>query len=68
MQVIIVGGGIAGLSAAQERAPEGFARITDVLTQDELESTAISFKKAAGFDIETVNSRQSFVELRPPTG
>ena len=23
----------------------------------------VSFKKAAGFDVETVNSRQSFVEL-----
>jgi hypothetical protein len=34
-----------------------------VLTRQELEGTAQSFKKAAGFDVETVNSRQSYVEL-----
>lgn len=51
------------LQMAEERAPDGFARITDVLSQDELETTASSFKKAAGFDLETVNSRQSYVEL-----
>ena len=38
----------------------------DVLSQDELENTAASFKKAAGFDLETVNSRQSYVELQRP--
>jgi 2-polyprenyl-6-methoxyphenol hydroxylase-like FAD-dependent oxidoreductase len=52
------------LQTAEERAPDGFAHIHDVLTQEELESTAINFKKAAGFDVETVNSRNSFVE--PP--
>jgi 5-methylphenazine-1-carboxylate 1-monooxygenase len=53
----------AVLQMAEERAPDGFGRITDVLSQDELETTASSFKKAAGFDLETVNSRQSYVEL-----
>ncbi len=53
----------AVLQMAEERAPGGFARITDVLTQDELENTALSFKKAAGIDTETVNSRESYVEL-----
>jgi 2-polyprenyl-6-methoxyphenol hydroxylase-like FAD-dependent oxidoreductase len=51
------------LQTAEERAPRGFADIHDVLSQEELESTAIGFKKAAGFDVETVNSRNSFVEL-----
>jgi 2-polyprenyl-6-methoxyphenol hydroxylase-like FAD-dependent oxidoreductase len=55
----------AVLQMAEERAPGGFARITDVLTQDELESTALSFKKAAGIDVETVNARASLVELPP---
>ena len=54
------------LQIAEERAPDGFAHIPDVLSQDELESTAVSFKKAAGFDVETVNSRKSFVELQRP--
>ena len=51
------------LQTAEERAPDGFKHIHDVLSQEELETTAISFKKAAGFDVETVNSRKSFVEL-----
>jgi hypothetical protein len=51
------------LQLAEERAPDGFANITDVLSQDELETTASSFKKAAGIDLETVNGRQSYVEL-----
>lgn len=51
------------LQTAEERAPQGFKHIHDVLTQEELETTALSFKQAAGFDIETVNSRNSFVEL-----
>jgi 2-polyprenyl-6-methoxyphenol hydroxylase-like FAD-dependent oxidoreductase len=51
------------LQTAEERAPGGFRHIHDVLSQEELETTAISFKKAAGFDVETVNSRESFVEI-----
>jgi 5-methylphenazine-1-carboxylate 1-monooxygenase len=50
------------LQMAEERAPGGFKHINDVLTQDELQHTAASFKKVAGFDVETVNSRESFVE------
>jgi 2-polyprenyl-6-methoxyphenol hydroxylase-like FAD-dependent oxidoreductase len=53
----------AVLQLAEERAPNGFTRITDVLTQDELETTALNFKKAAGLDVETVNSRDSIVDL-----
>jgi 2-polyprenyl-6-methoxyphenol hydroxylase-like FAD-dependent oxidoreductase len=54
----------AVLQMAEERAPGGFANIADVLTQDELETTALSFKKAAGIDVETVNACESVVELR----
>jgi hypothetical protein len=56
------------LQIAEDRAPNGFGKISDVLSQDELENTASSFKKAAGFDLETVNSRQSYVELQPRAG
>ena len=38
----------AVLQLAEERAPEGFADIADVLTQEELELTAVNFKKACG--------------------
>jgi 2-polyprenyl-6-methoxyphenol hydroxylase-like FAD-dependent oxidoreductase len=53
------------LQTAEERAPGGFKHIHDVLSQEELEHTATSFKKAAGFDVETVNSRESFVPTAP---
>jgi 2-polyprenyl-6-methoxyphenol hydroxylase-like FAD-dependent oxidoreductase len=56
------------LQMAEERAPAGFAMITDVLTQEELETTASSFKKAAGFDVETVNACDSFVEVPARVG
>ena len=51
------------LQLAEERAPNGFRDIADVLTRDELESTARNFKKAAGLDLETVNSRESVGDL-----
>lgn len=51
------------LQMAEERAPNGFGKIGDVLSREELETTAAGFKKAAGFDVETVNSRESYVEL-----
>ena len=50
------------LQTAEERAPEGFTHIHDVLSPEELATTALSFKQAAGLDVETVNSRESFVE------
>jgi 2-polyprenyl-6-methoxyphenol hydroxylase-like FAD-dependent oxidoreductase len=53
----------AVIQMAEERAPDGFARISDVLSQEELETTALSFKQAAGFDVETVNARDSYVEV-----
>jgi 5-methylphenazine-1-carboxylate 1-monooxygenase len=52
----------AVLQLAEERAPDGFADIADVLTREELESTALKLKKAAGLDVETVNGRASLVE------
>jgi 2-polyprenyl-6-methoxyphenol hydroxylase-like FAD-dependent oxidoreductase len=54
------------LKVADERAPNGFSNIRDVFTQDELENAALDFKKAAGLDVDTVNSRVSHVELPSP--
>jgi 2-polyprenyl-6-methoxyphenol hydroxylase-like FAD-dependent oxidoreductase len=56
------------LQTAEERAPNGFAKIGDVLSDEELQSTALNFKKAAGFDVATVNARESFVELPARAG
>jgi 5-methylphenazine-1-carboxylate 1-monooxygenase len=49
---------------AEERAPDGFSDISTVLRADEMKEAAISFKRAAGFDVETVNTRPSYL---PPS-
>ena len=49
------------MQRVEELAPEGFARIEDVLTPGELEETASRYKKLAGFDRDGLNSRPSIV-------
>jgi 2-polyprenyl-6-methoxyphenol hydroxylase-like FAD-dependent oxidoreductase len=51
----------AAMQLAEERAPNGFARIEDVVSQHELDVTARSFATAAGLDVETVNHRPSYL-------
>lgn len=53
------------MQRVEELAPQGFARIEDVLTPAELEETAASYKRLAGFDKEALNSRPPIV---PVTG
>jgi 2-polyprenyl-6-methoxyphenol hydroxylase-like FAD-dependent oxidoreductase len=55
------------LQTAEERAPDGFNHIHEVLSQEELTATATSFKQAAGLDVDTVNSRETFVQLAART-
>jgi len=47
------------MQMAEERAPDGFERIEDVIPRHELEEIARSFKIAAGFDPEALNRRSS---------
>ena len=54
------------LRVADERAPNGFKHISEVFSQHELEDAALDFKKAAGLDVETVNSRDSHVKRLTP--
>jgi 5-methylphenazine-1-carboxylate 1-monooxygenase len=51
----------AAMQLAEERAPDGFDRIEDVISRQELEATVASFSSAAGLDAAVVNSRPSFV-------
>jgi 2-polyprenyl-6-methoxyphenol hydroxylase-like FAD-dependent oxidoreductase len=48
------------MQMAEDRAPDGFSNIEDVIPRRELEDIAASFKRAAGFDPEILNSRASF--------
>jgi 5-methylphenazine-1-carboxylate 1-monooxygenase len=56
----------AAMQLVEERAPNGFVRIEDVISRHELDSIANSFAAAAGLDVETVNNGLSFV--RPSQG
>ena len=49
------------MQLVQERAPDGFARIEDVLTQQELEESASAYKRIAGFDKDELNARSPIV-------
>lgn len=42
------------LQIAEERAPNGFADVHDVLSQEELETIAAKYKQTAGFDRDAV--------------
>jgi 2-polyprenyl-6-methoxyphenol hydroxylase-like FAD-dependent oxidoreductase len=51
----------AALQLAEERAPNGFGRIEDVIPRGELQAIAASFSAAAGLSVDAVNGRPSFV-------
>lgn len=43
----------------EERAPDGFTALHDVVSQQELADIASDYKRVAGFDIENLNNRAS---------
>jgi 2-polyprenyl-6-methoxyphenol hydroxylase-like FAD-dependent oxidoreductase len=45
----------------EQRAPDGFVRVEDVLTPAELDETAAGYKRIAGFDKAALNARASIV-------
>ena len=45
------------LQLAEERAPEGFGDVYDVISKEELEEIGRVYKKVAGFEMESVNER-----------
>jgi 5-methylphenazine-1-carboxylate 1-monooxygenase len=51
------------MQLVEERAPNGFARIGDVLSVQELEDAAAGYKRIAGFDKDALNSRPPILAL-----
>lgn len=49
------------MQMVEERAPNGFARIEDVLSAAELQDAAAGYKRIAGFDKDALNGRASIV-------
>ena len=53
------------MEIVEERAPNGFAHIHDVLSAEDLQERADAFKRLAGFAIESLNNRPSYSVARP---
>lgn len=49
------------LDIVEQRAPQGFDKVEEVLSREELEETAAAYKRLAGFDVESLNARASIV-------
>jgi 2-polyprenyl-6-methoxyphenol hydroxylase-like FAD-dependent oxidoreductase len=51
------------MQLVEERAPDGFQIVTDVLTRQELEDIAANYKKVAGFQVEALNAKPPIVPV-----
>jgi len=63
------------MQIAEERAPNGFKHVQDVISQEELDEIGRAYKALAGSDIERVNKRAQEtsgeaerLSLKSPTG
>lgn len=56
------------MQLVEERAPEGFETVTDVLTRQELEDIAANYKKVAGFQVDALNAKPPIVPVPPVAG
>lgn len=55
----------AAMQLVEERAPDGFARLEDVVTPGELQAIADKYKRLAGFAVAELNTRASLAEPTP---
>ena len=51
------------MQLVEERAPNGFDVVTDVLSLKELEEIAANYKRVAGFQVEGLNAKPPIVQL-----
>ena len=50
------------MQLVEERAPDGFDDVTDVLSRQELEEIAANYKRVAGFQVEGLNAKPPIVQ------
>ena len=50
------------MQLVEERAPDGFEDVTDVLSRQELEDIAANYKRVAGFQVEGLNAKPPIVQ------
>ena len=53
------------MQMVEERAPNGFGVVTEVLSQAELEEIANNYKRVAGFQVEALNAKPPIVPAPP---
>ncbi|OYU91689.1 MAG: flavin-dependent oxidoreductase [Bradyrhizobiaceae bacterium PARB1] len=53
------------MQIVEERAPDGFGVVTEVLSQQELEDIAANYKRVAGFQVEGLNAKPPIVGVPP---
>lgn len=51
------------MQLVEERAPDGFDDVSEVLSRRELEEIAANYKRVAGFQVEGLNARPPIVQL-----
>src|ERR1700684_2544905 len=51
------------MQLVEERAPDGYNVVTDVLSQKELEDIAANYKRVAGFQVEGLNAKPPIVPI-----
>jgi 2-polyprenyl-6-methoxyphenol hydroxylase-like FAD-dependent oxidoreductase len=51
------------MQLVEERAPDGYRVVTDVLSQKELEDIAANYKRVAGFQVEALNAKPPIVQV-----
>jgi 2-polyprenyl-6-methoxyphenol hydroxylase-like FAD-dependent oxidoreductase len=54
------------MQLVEERAPDGYDVVTDVLSLQELEDIAANYKRVAGFQVEGLNAKPPIVTLPAP--
>ncbi len=52
------------MQLVEERAPDGFARLSDVITPDEILEVTDGYRKMAGFSLQQLHDRPSPAELQ----
>jgi len=54
------------MQMVEERAPDGYEVVTDMLSQQELEDIATNYKRVAGFQVEGLNAKPPIVTMPAP--
>jgi 5-methylphenazine-1-carboxylate 1-monooxygenase len=53
----------AAMQVVEDRAPNGFTNLDDVVSMTELQQIALNYKKVVGLDLETVNAKAAKLDL-----